>query len=67
MTIKQCNSCKKMIYVKELGERCFLQSDKFMKSKPCDLYENGEINQRHKEIFQKLGREYPFTELGGDI
>ncbi len=63
MTIKQCNTCKYHIYVKELGERCFNHSPNFMKNKVCDFYKQGEINQDHKEFFKKIGREYPFTEL----
>ena len=62
MTVKQCNSCKHFIYVKELGERCWQHSPMFMKKKICNKYENGEINQAHKEFFKKIGREYPFTE-----
>lgn len=63
MTMKQCNSCKEFIYVKELGERCFKHSPKFMKNRNCELYVNGEINQAHKDFFRKFGKEYPFTEL----
>ena len=64
MTSKQCNSCKWHIYVKELEESCFfLLSNNFFKNKNCLSYENGEINQGHKEIFKKTGREYPFTEM----
>lgn len=63
MTSKQCNSCKYHIYVKELSERCFRHSPNFMKKKNCDLYKYGEINQGHKEIFERTGREYPFTEM----
>ena len=63
MTIKQCNSCKWHIYVKELNESCFLLSTTFYKNKNCHEYKYGEINQGHKEFFKKCGREYPFTEL----
>ena len=63
MTIKQCNSCKYHIYVKELGECCYLISDKFMKGEICELYQDGKINQEHKEVFARTGREYPFTEI----
>ena len=63
MTSKQCNSCKWHIYVKELGEQCFLINKEFFKNKNCSSYENGEINQGHKEYFKKVGREYPFTEM----
>lgn len=63
MTIKQCNSCKYHIYVKELGERCYLIGTKFMKNKNCELYQNGKINQGHKEFFTRTGKEYPFTEI----
>lgn len=63
MTSKQCNSCKQHIYNKELGERCYGQSPKFMKNKNCEYYEYGEINQAHKESFEREGREYPFTEI----
>lgn len=63
MTLKQCNSCKHFIYVKELGERCRNHSFNFMKNKICDFYEQGEINQAHKEFFNKIGEEYPFTEI----
>lgn len=64
MTSKQCNSCKKHISVKELGDRCYLSTDAyFMKNKNCPFYEHGEINQAHKERFERRGKEYPFTEL----
>lgn len=63
MTSKQCNSCKWHIYVKELKEQCFFICNEFFKNKNCLSYENGEINQGHKEFFKKLGREYPFTEM----
>ena len=63
MISKQCNSCKYLIYVKELGEMCYLLSRDFMKNQVCNNYKNGDINQAHKEIFKKLGREYPFTEM----
>ena len=63
MTSKQCNSCKWHIYVKELGEQWFLICTEFFKNKNCLSYENGEINQGHKEYFKKVGREYPFTEI----
>ena len=64
MTSKQCNSCKEHIYVKELGERCFMMNNHyFFKNKNCPDYEQGEINQAHKEHFKKVGREYPFTEI----
>ena len=63
MTSKQCNSCKWHIYVKELQEQCFLISTDFFKNKNCPSYQNGEINQGHKEFFKKLGEEYPFTEM----
>lgn len=62
MTSKQCNSCKWHIYVKEVRESCFLLRREFFKNRNCSAYENGEINQGHKEFFKKLGREYPFTE-----
>lgn len=51
------------MYVKELEERCYLLSHKFMKGKNCELYQNGKINQGHKEFFARTGREYPFTEI----
>ena len=35
----------------------------FMSSKNCKSYVNGELNQTHKELFNSIGREYPFTEL----
>lgn len=63
MTSKQCNSCKWHIYVKELGEQCFFISKEMFKNKNCSSYENGKINQGHKEFFKKLGEEYPFTEM----
>lgn len=63
MTIKQCNSCKHFIYVKELGEMCWKHSNVFMKNEICQYYEYGKINQGHKEYFQGIGKEYPFTEL----
>ena len=64
MTFKQCNSCKWHIYVKELKESCFLLNPNyFFKNKVCPSYKCGEINQGHKEHFEKCGREYPFTEL----
>lgn len=63
MTSKQCNSCKWLIYVKELKESCFEHCPEFFKNKNCPLYENGEINQGHKEFFKKVGRKYPFTEI----
>lgn len=63
MTIKQCNSCKYHILVKELGEQCYLIANKFMKNKNCELYHNGKINQGHKESFASRGKEYPFTEI----
>ena len=63
MTMKQCNSCKYNIYVKELRETCFRHSNKFMKNKSCELYQNGKTNQAHKEFFKKIGKEYPFTEI----
>lgn len=64
MTIKQCNSCKYYIYVKELKETCFLYPNKFfMKNKNCEFYKNGKINQEHKEYFKRIGKKYPFTEI----
>ena len=63
MTMKQCNSCKWHICVKELDECCFSLSTTFYGNKNCHGYEYGEINQGHKEFFEKCGREYPFTEL----
>lgn len=63
MTIKQCNSCKYHIYVKELKEGCYLIADTFMKNKDCKWYKNGKINQGHKEFFARVGKEYPFTEI----
>lgn len=64
MTLKQCNSCKRLIYVKELGERCFnIQSKYLFKNKTCPYYEYGRVNQEHKEYFKKRGKEYPFTEM----
>lgn len=51
------------MYVKELKEGCFLLCKEFFKNKNCPSYENGEINQGHKEAFKKTGREYPFTEI----
>lgn len=63
MTIKQCNSCKYHILVKELEECCFFIKNKFMKSENCELYRQGKINQEHKEFFTRLGKEYPFTEI----
>ena len=61
MTSKQCNSCKYHIHVKEFSEGCFMHSPNFMKKKNCKLYEYGELNQDHKEFFEKNGEEYPFT------
>lgn len=63
MTAKQCNSCKYHIYVKELKESCYLLCWEFFKNKNCQSYEYGEINQGHKESFERFGREYPFTEM----
>lgn len=63
MTSKQCNSCKYLIYVKELGEKCGRHSQNFMKNKICELYTYGEVNQDHKDFFKKIGKEYPFTEI----
>lgn len=63
MTSKQCNSCKWHICVKELEEQCFFISKGFFKNKNCLSYENGKINQGHKEFFKKMGKEYPFTEM----
>ena len=63
MTSKQCNSCKYHIYVKELRESCYLLSWQFFKNKNCPSYKYGEINQAHKEVFERLGKEYPFTEM----
>lgn len=63
MTSKQCNSCKWHICVKELKEQCFFINREFFNNKNCPSYENGEINQGHKEFFKKLGSEYPFTEI----
>ena len=34
-----------------------------MKGKNCELYQNGKINQAHKEFFAKFEKEYPFTEI----
>ena len=63
MTIKQCNSCKYHTLVKELRETCFFIQNNFMKGKNCELYQNGKINQAHKEFFAKFEKEYPFTEI----
>ena len=63
MTSKQCNSCKYFIYVKELGESCGRHSQNFMRSKVCEFYDYGEVNQDHKDFFKKIGKEYPFTEI----
>ena len=63
MTIKQCNSCKYHILVKEFEEGCFLLLGKFMKGENCELYRRGKINQGHKEYFASRGKEYPFTEI----
>ena len=63
MTMKQCNSCKWHIYVKELGETCFFSFQEFCKNKNCPSYQTGIINQGHKEFFKKRGEEYPFTEM----
>lgn len=63
MTIKQCNSCKYHILVKELNEGCFFIKNVFMKNENCELYQNGKINQGHKEFFARLEKEYPFTEI----
>ena len=64
MTVKQCNSCKYHIYVKELKEHCFyIFSTKFMKKGNCEFYKNGDINEAHKDFFMKCGQEYPFTEM----
>jgi len=64
MTSKQCNSCGYHIYVKELGEICFLINNQyFMKKKNCPNYQNGELNEYHKKFFERLGKQYPFTEL----
>ena len=63
MTLKQCNSCKHHMYVKEFDESCLYGLREFMSSKNCKHYVNGELNQTHKELFKESGREYPFTEL----
>lgn len=64
MTVKQCYSCKYYILVKELRETCFLYPNRFfMKSKNCELYKDGKVNQYHKEYFKRIGKEYPFTEI----
>ena len=63
MTSKQCNSRIWHIYVKKLEEHCFLLSVYFFKNKNCPRYENGKINQGHKDFFKKLGIEYSFTEM----
>ena len=64
MTSKQCNSCKKHIYVKELGDCClYVLNQYFMKKKNCPSYEYGEINEAHKELFKMIGKQYPFTEM----
>lgn len=63
MTSKQCNSCKYHIHVKEFSEGCFRHSPNFMKKKDCNLYRYGELNQDHKEFFEEIGEEYPFTEM----
>lgn len=63
MTSKQCNSCKYHIYVKELGERCYLLQKQFMKKKNCPVYKNGELNEYHKKVFERYGEQYPFTEM----
>jgi hypothetical protein len=34
-----------------------------MKKKDCNLYRYGELNQDHKEFFEEIGEEYPFTEM----
>lgn len=34
-----------------------------MKGENCELYQDGKINQEHKEVFARTGREYPFTEI----
>lgn len=57
MTSKQCNSCKYHIYVKELSERCYLINNQyFMKKKNCLDYRNGELNEYHKKVFERLGK-----------
>ena len=64
MTSKQCNSCKKHISVKELVDHCYLHTNQyFMKKKNCPFYEHGEINEAHKKVFERLGKQYPFTEM----
>ena len=35
--------------------------DCFERASEC--YEYGEVNQAHKELFKRVGREYPFTEI----
>lgn len=64
MTSKQCNSCKYHIYVKELDEGCYLIINQyFMKKINCPHYQNGELNEAHKEVFKNSGKQYPFTEM----
>ena len=64
MTSKQCNSCKYHICVEELGEKCFLINNRyFMKKKNCPDYRNGGLNEYHKKIFERVGEQYPFTEM----
>lgn len=63
MTMRQCNSCKHHIYVRELIEQCFLCCGEFMKNKNCIFYVAGELNQSHKKHFQEVGEEYPFTQV----
>ena len=63
MTVKQCNSCKYHTYEKRgkwTHEGCFLVWNKFMNSKNCDSYNQGEMNEGKKEFYKKLGREPPY-------
>lgn len=67
MTSKQCNSCANRIYAKKkkrIVDHCFLLlTHMFMKSKVCPYYTYGEVNEAHKNLFKRIGREYPLEEI----
>lgn len=29
----------------------------------CQNYQNGELNEYHKKVFKRIGKQYPFTEM----
>lgn len=69
MTIKQCNSCKYHTYElrhKHPHDGCFhpFRYSMFMKSKNCDGYKQGKLNQGKKEFYKKLGEIPPYKFLG---